>query len=183
MSKSEDYLKKILNENSLEFFGKEYGQLGSKQQSDNLSRVFVNQVLDELGHPDASECFEDGYVDGAGDLANDLIIKAGNEVHVIQTKFLSFGKKIGREAIDSFITILTRFENDSFEKHKNKRLKEVLEEVKWDSDNFYFWFVTNTQLDNQARSQSEVSLVIPSIFEQKYKKLPAAACVANGEIS
>lgn len=170
MSKSEDYLKKVLNENSLEFYGKPFGELGNKAQSDNLSRLFVTQVLDELGHPDASEGFEDGYVDGGGDLTNDLIIKAGNEVHFIQTKFQGFGKKLPREYVDSFITILTRHENKSFDKHKNGRLKEILEDIQWDSDNLYFWFVTNSLLDNQAKTQAEeVPLVIPDHLKEKYQ--------------
>jgi hypothetical protein len=60
MSKAEDFIKQKLSERSEEIFNKNFGQLGNKENSDNLSGFFVEKILPELGHPDASDLFADG---------------------------------------------------------------------------------------------------------------------------
>ena len=51
--------------------------------------------------------------------------------------------------IDTFQSILDRLSNEAFEKHTNKRLKDLLDEIDWRHDTFYFWFVTNLKIENQ----------------------------------
>lgn len=80
--KSIDYLKDSLDALSQKIYGKPFGNLGKKEQSDSLSRLFVTSALEYLGgHGDTADRFEDGYTDGSGDLEIDLLIKVGKEVH------------------------------------------------------------------------------------------------------
>lgn len=168
MSKSEDFIKSVLDDSAKENYGKELGNLSTKALSDNLSRVFVKDVLDELGFSDAAECYEEGYVDGGGDLGADLIIKVGDDVHIIQTKYAGFARKIPREHIDTFRGLLERLANNKFNGLKNGRLDEIAEEIDWESDSFHLWFVTNVSLEAQAQAAAAMDYIPPQDLKEKY---------------
>lgn len=157
MSKAEDYLKDQLTE----LAGQQLSGMGNKALSDNLSKLFVTVALPALGHVDVADYFEDGYTDGTGDLVIDLIIKVGHSVHIIQTKYIGWNKTASRELIDSFHSILDRISETSFKPHRNGRLDELLEDVEWDKDTIYMWFVTNASIVNQAKAATEMPVELP----------------------
>ncbi len=157
MSKVEDYLKEQLTESA----GRPWNDLTPKDASDNLSRLFVTIALPAMGHVDAADLFDDGYTDGSGDLVIDLIIKVGHAVHIIQTKNISWTKSIPRESVDTFRSILNRISESSFKAHRNGRLDELLEDVEWDKDTIYMWFVTNAPIENQAKAATEMPVELP----------------------
>lgn len=164
MSKPEDYLKEQLTE----LAGQPWNKLTHKQESDTLSRLFVQYAMPAMGHVDVSDYFSDGYVDGAGDLGVDLLIKVGRDVHIIQTKYVGWNRRLLREKLDSFITLPVRIGDRKFEPHKAGRLTELLEDVEWDRDNIFFWFVTNAPIDNQAKAATELVVDLPkSLVEEK----------------
>jgi len=153
----EDYLKEQLTE----LAGRQLESMSNKERSDNLSKLFVTVALPALGHVDVADNFDDGYTDGAGDLVIDLLIKVGHSVHIIQTKFVGWNKKLDREKLDSYQTILNRLAADSFKLHANGRLDELLQDVEWDKDTIYMWFVTNAFLDDQAKAATEIIIELP----------------------
>jgi hypothetical protein len=73
-----------------------------------------------------------------------------------------------RDYIDSFQSILTRLANKDFDKHKNLRLTELLEDVNWKSDEFVFWFVTNNKFDNQSMAAITNEIPIPDSLSTAY---------------
>ena len=168
MSKAEDFIKEKLSLRSEEYFGKVFGKLSNKENSDNLSGFFVEKVLPELGHADASDMFDDGYVDGGNELGIDLLIKVGTNVHIIQTKYVGFNSSLARDKIDEFQSVLIRLDNDKLKNSVNKRLKELLEEIDWKIDNFHFWFVTNINIVNTASMATESQIQIPDNMKINY---------------
>jgi hypothetical protein len=168
MSKAEDFIKQKLSERSEEIFNKNFGQLGNKENSDNLSGFFVEKILPELGYPDASDLFADGYTDGGNELGIDVLIKVGTNVHIIQTKYVGFNSTLSRDKIDEFQGILIRLNNPKLRNKVNKRLNELLEDVDWKLDSFHFWFVTNINITNQALLATANEIVIPDEFKKNY---------------
>ncbi len=158
MSKAEDYIRDRL----IELSDKPFGSWGKKESSNYLSRLFVTTALPELGHVDASDYFEEGYVDGSGDLGIDVIIKVAKEVHIIQAKYVAFNKKLERDGLDTFQTILARLSERSFDSWQNGRLTELLEDIEWDKDNVFLWFVTNVRFENQAKAAAEMTYELPA---------------------
>jgi len=169
MSKTEDFVKNALSEKSLETFGKDWKELNKKQQSDNLASYFVESVMPEIGYPDASELFDYGYTDGGNELEIDLLIKTGGDCHFIQSKFRGFNSNLDRGEIEKFQQVLIRLANKDFDKHQNKRLVELLQEVDWKNDNLHFWFVTNLQIKNQAEASKSNEIHLPEDFVKNYK--------------
>lgn len=163
MSKPEDYLKEQLTD----IAGKPWNQLSHVQETQALSKLFVLSAMPALGHIDAPDLYNEGVVDGAGDLGIDLLIKCGRDVHIIQSKYRGWARTLKREDIDTFQTVLTRLGNSAFDVHMAGRLAELLEDIEWDRDNLYFWFVTNVVIDNQAKAQSELEVPIPEKLLQK----------------
>ena len=168
MSKTEDFLKKELEDRAIDVFGKQ-GNLSNIENSNNLCGFFVEKMLKELGHQDASELFYEGYTDGRDDLGIDVLIRVANTVHVIQSKYRGFNSKGKRDDIDTFQSILDRLSNEAFEKHTNRRLKELLDEIDWMHDTFYFWFVTNLKIENQSEIATKTIINIPQLLKEKYK--------------
>jgi hypothetical protein len=168
MSKSEDLVKQKLSDFAEQMYEKPFGKLGNIEHSNNLCRLFVEQILPELGHSDVVDLFDYGLCDGSGDLVIDALIKVGNNVHIIQSKFVGFNNSFKREYIDSFQGILNRLANPSFDKHKNKRLDELLGDVDWHKDNFFFWLVTNVKFDNQSSAAIENEISLPESFIKKF---------------
>ncbi len=161
MSKSEDYIKEQLEKLSQDVYERPLNNLSNINRSNCLSRLFVELAMPAIGHVDVSDHYETGFVDGSGDLAIDFIIKVAHDVHIIQTKYRGWNKKLDRDSLDTFHTILNRLTEPSFEPHKNGRLEELSNEIEWEKDNIYLWFVTNVKLDNQAKAATEVDIEIP----------------------
>lgn len=168
MSKAEDFVKEKLNERSKEIFARDLGQLGNKELSDNLSGLFVEKLLAEVGFQDASDMFSEGYVDGGNELGIDVLIRVGTNVHIIQTKYVGFNSTLQREKIDDFQSVLVRLDNPELLKKINKRLRELLEEIEWKTDNFHFWFVTNVNITNQALAATSSQIVIPERMKKEH---------------
>lgn len=157
MSKPEDYLKEQLSEQA----GRLWNQLSNKEQSDALSKLFVTVAMPAMGYADVADAYNDGYVDGRGDLGIDLLIKVGRDVHIVQTKYSGWRNHMLREHLDTFQSLPARLCNKSFDIHKAGRLLELLEDVEWDKDNIYFWFVTNVPIENQAKAATETEVELP----------------------
>lgn len=168
MSKAEDYLKEQLTE----ITGKDFSQLSDRARSDALSKLFVTVAMPAMGHIDAADSFEDGYVDGSGDLGVDLLIKIGRDVHIIQTKYSGWSKRIQRDKIDTFRSILARIFKGSFQSHMSGRLLELLEDVDWSKDTVHLWFVTNVPLENQALTASEMPPEVPQEMCEEWSLTP-----------
>ena len=113
MSKPEDYLKEQLTD----IAGKPWNQLSHVQETQALSKLFVLSAMPALGHIDAPDLYNEGVVDGAGDLGIDLLIKCGRDVHIIQSKYRGWARTLKREDIDTFQTVLTRLGNSAFDVH------------------------------------------------------------------
>jgi len=167
MSKIFDYVHKSLNDKAQTYYGKDYANLSKKDQSDNLSRLFVEEIMPSLGHAEAAELFVDGYVDGAGDLGCDVIIKVGENVHIIQSKYVGSKKTIQRSDIDTFQNTFSRL-GAAFKSHRNHALDEILKEIKFDKDTFYMWFITNSKIENQTKTQTEAKVDLSEDFKMEY---------------
>ncbi len=168
MSKSEDYLKEKLSEAAEVTFEKPLGKLSNIELSNNLCRFFVEKIMPDLGHEDVADLFDDGLCDGSGDLGIDALIKVGGNVHIIQTKFVSFNNSFKRDWVDTFQTIFQRLANKNFDYSRNKRLSELLDEVNWMKDIFYVWLVTNVKFDNQSSLAIQNECVIPTSLDVQY---------------
>lgn len=172
ITKTEDFVKTQLLERAIEKYEKETNELKEKERSDNLAGYFVETILPELGYPEVVDLFTEGYTDGGNELDIDILISANGNTHFIQSKYRGYNSTIQRNHIEDFQGILTRLGNQQYEKHTNKRLKELLNYVNFKTDNLHFWFVTNLPIKNQAEAAKENETYIPDSLKTKHRLEP-----------
>lgn len=131
-----------------------------------LAEFFVSEILPLKQFADLIDDFEGGYVDGSGDGGCDVIIKKGDQVHIIQTKYTGTGKNLSPEDFDKWSNIFLRLSDPDKYKLKAK-LKEIIREINWSRDMFHLWFVTNTRVENNGRTIYEEGFNIPPELKSK----------------
>lgn len=136
------------------------------ERSRVLAEFFVSQILPLKQFIDLMDDFEGGYVDGAGDGGSDVIIKKGDQVHIIQSKYTGSGKILAPEDFDKWSNVFLRLADPEEFKLKPK-LKEIIKEINWSKDKFYMWFVSNSKVDNNARAIHERGFNIPEKLKEK----------------
>ncbi|BEI39322.1 hypothetical protein PHIN8_12660 [Polynucleobacter sp. HIN8] len=136
------------------------------ERSRVLAEFFVSQILPIKQFIDLFEDFEAGYVDGAGDGGCDVLIKKGDQVHVIQSKYTGGGKTLAPEDFDKWSNVFLRLADPDEFKLKPK-LKEIINEINWSKDKFYMWFLSNSKVDNNARAIHERGFNIPEKLRRK----------------
>ena len=131
-----------------------------------LARYFVEKMLPSMGFSDELiDHFTDGYVDGSGDLGVDILIKLGNQVHLIQSKFISQKKNIENSVVESWHRAFERLEN--YKNLGNKEIIEISSYIEWHSDNFFLWFITTGRLDGQTELAKDSEIVLPAALKDK----------------
>jgi len=130
------------------------------ERSKLLCQFFVEKILPIKQFIDLSEDFEDGYVDGGGDGGCDVIIKKGDQVHIIQSKYLGSDKQVAIEDMDKWNNVFMRLTSPDEFKLKPK-VKEIIKEIKWKNDKFFLWFLTNSKVQNNARVIFDSKFYIP----------------------
>jgi hypothetical protein len=131
-----------------------------------LAEFFVGEILPIKQFMDLIEDFEGGYVDGAGDGGCDVIIKKGDQVHIIQSKYTGGSKSLSPEDFDKWANIFLRLADpDKF--NLKPKLKEIIREINWSNDKFYMWFVTNSKVDNNGKAIHELGFHIPEKLKDK----------------
>jgi ribosomal protein S16 len=131
-----------------------------------LAEFFVGEILPIKQFMDLIEDFEGGYVDGAGDGGCDVIIKKGDQVHIIQSKYTGGSKSLSPEDFDKWANIFLRLADpDKF--NLKTKLKEIIREINWSNDKFYMWFVTNSKVDNNGKTIHELGFHIPDKLKDK----------------
>jgi hypothetical protein len=136
------------------------------ERSRVLAEFFVSQILPIKQFIDLIEDFEGGYVDGSGDGGCDVIIKKGDQVHLIQCKYTGFQKSLPISDFDKWSNIFLRLADPEEFKLKEK-LKEIVKEINWSKDKFYMWFVTNSKVGNNSRTIHEKGFNIPEKLKDK----------------
>ncbi len=136
------------------------------ERSRVLAEFFVAQILPLKQFIDLIEDFESGYVDGAGDGGCDVLIKKGEQVHVIQSKYTGSGKSLAPADLDKWSNVFYRLADPEEFKLKPK-LKEIIKEINWSKDKFYMWFVSNSKVDNNAKIIHERGFNIPDKLKDK----------------
>lgn len=161
---SSSFVKDELNSYSHEVLSIGLDNLNDIQRSRILARYFTERILPTLGHSsDLIDQFDEGYVDGSNDLGNDVIIKIGNQVHLIQTKYISSRKSIENHIVESWHRTFERLGTYT----GNKQVSEILRDIDWANDNFYLWFVTTGKIEGQASLAKESNIVIPANLKDK----------------
>lgn len=161
---SANFVRDELNTYCQEHLGKSIDDVGDNRKSWVLMRYFVQNILPTLGfNEELIEHFDEGYVDGANDLGNDVVIKLGNEVHFIQAKYVGQKKNLPNEIIESWHRTFERL--DRYKGHK--KITEILNEIEWEKDNFYLWFITTAKIIGQSELAKESKIVIPDGLKEK----------------
>ena len=136
------------------------------ERSKVLAEFFVSQILPIKQFSDLIDDFEGGYVDGAGDGGCDVIIKKGDQVHIIQSKYTGTGKSLSPEDFDKWSNVFYRLADP--EKFKLKvKVKEIIREINWSKDKFYMWFVTNSKVENNGRTIHDQGFNLPQELKDK----------------
>jgi hypothetical protein len=136
------------------------------ERSKVLAKFFVGEILPIKQFIDLIDDFEDGYVDGAGDGGCDVLIKKGDQVHIIQSKYTGSSKSLSPEDFDKWANIFLRLADpDAF--NLKPKLKEIIREINWSNDKFYMWFVTNSKVDNNGRVIHDRGFNIPEKLKDK----------------
>lgn len=161
---SSSFIRDELNAYCQETLNSDLDSIDDTKKSWVLCRYFVHKILPTLGFGDELiDHFEEGYVDGANDLGNDVVIKLGNQVHLIQSKFVGQKKNIDSAIVESWHRTFERIT-----KYKgNSQITEVIRDIDWESDNFYLWFITTGKLDGQADLAKESQIIIPPQLRDK----------------
>ncbi len=95
------------------------------------------------------EDIDDSLCDGKGDLGVDFVYKKDNEWLIFQSKYKGRNSCVTLDEISGFFNIHSRItDQDYFEKHANRFLKDLLIDFK-SNDTIQFIFITN---DNISRS-------------------------------
>jgi hypothetical protein len=141
--------------------------LTEKARSDNLLSFFAKEILPLLNHEDAAEEFENGYCDGGGDLKCDAILKTANQVHIIQAKHLGKDKSANRNHVEEISNLFTRLANEEIIKKGSRKLKSLLNDIDYENDSFFLWFLTNVDLFPDAQSIFSQEITIPKELVEK----------------
>lgn len=149
-----------LNNYAYETLNSDLDSLGDIKRSWILARYFIEKLLPTLGFSDELiDHFDEGYVDGSGDLGVDILIKLGNQVHLIQSKFVSQKKNIDNHIVESWHRAFERLQN--YKNEGNKQIIAISKDIEWESDNFFLWFVTTGRLEGQTALAKDSEIVIP----------------------
>jgi len=135
--------------------------LSEKSRSDNLLSYFAKDILPLLNFEDAAEEFESGYCDGGGDLKCDAILKTANQVHIIQAKHLGKDKTVNRNHVEEISNLFIRLANNEILKKGSRKLKSLINDIDYEKDSFYLWFLTNVDLTADAQSIFSQDITIP----------------------
>jgi hypothetical protein len=136
------------------------------ERSKVLAEFFVSQILPIKQFSDLIDDFEGGYVDGAGDGGCDVIIKKGDQVHVIQSKYSGTGKTLSPEDFDKWSNVFFRLADPDKFKLKTK-VKEIIREINWAKDKFYMWFVTNSRVEHNGRAIHDRGFNFPPELKER----------------
>ena len=128
------------------------GKLSDKQRTLALTQFYLMEIHNRLRGHISEDDFDDGYVDGGGDVGVDFIHRDDNAVLIIQTKYSKEGARVDLKDIQHFQTIFTRLTDHRFK--KNKKLSDALADVDFENDTFVLRFITLGRIEGQAKEQT-----------------------------
>jgi len=131
-----------------------------------LAEFFVSQILPIKQFIDLIDDFDDGYVDGSGDGGCDVIIKKGDQVHIIQAKYSGVSKAPPLSDFDKWSNVFFRLNDPEKFKLKTK-VKEIVKDINWSKDRFYMWFLSNVKIENNSKTIHSQGFNIPPELIEK----------------
>lgn len=66
------------------FFDSEFRKLSSSQQTEGLTRYYIQEIYNKLNTPISSDDFESSYVDKSGDLGADFLYRDDGTVLIFE---------------------------------------------------------------------------------------------------
>lgn len=124
---------------------KDFNSASPQQRGKALSEFYINEIGQYL-YKIYEDDIESSICDGRGDLNIDFVYKKDGEWLVFQSKYKGQSTSVTHDEIAGFFQIYSRItDDDYFEKHANRSLKELLLDFKAD-DNIQFIFITNDKI-------------------------------------
>ncbi len=162
--KKNDYLKEEIDNILNERWGKRLTKGASSIEISNaLTLLFVSKVLENIGYEDLSDRYDEGLTDGSGDLGIDFLVKVGRRVHIVQTKYVGAKSGVESSDISHFQKVLHRLANGKTKAKGNAKIKDLIEDLNWDQDEVFLWFVTNSPIENQALSLTHLEIDVSEL--------------------
>lgn len=148
-----DTAKKVLFKDRLiawseESLGAKFDRINNVQQSRQMIKFFVSEVLEKLNPgivPDDEAELDDSIVDGSGDGGADFLYRTDDgHVLIIQAKYRGKDASESAEAIGRFCDLQQRLFLASKGKQQSlhKDLVELASQIDWAEDNFQLFFIS-----------------------------------------
>jgi hypothetical protein len=183
MKKSEEFIL-IVKENMEEYLKAIGYEDMSKADTTSIGMAFLRFYLYEifiLLNDIDEEAIETGIVDKSKDLGIDFLHIDGNQIFIIQAKYIGKNAKLVTSVLDEFSKLPERIKNNEFTEKAHPELKAILEEVmKISNPTYNLIFVTTDHIQqnkidlyNSEIKQSNVFLHILDLghLRQEYKRV------------
>ena len=130
-----------------------FALLNAKQQSVAATRFYIREIRNIKSSEIEEEDLKEGIVDGKDDLGCDFIYRQDGQVIVVQCKYRKPNAVEETNDISHFQSILVRFRNDRLK--ANRPLREALDEIEWETDQFSLVYLCFSRLGPQAKILTE----------------------------
>ncbi|MFO1207498.1 MAG: hypothetical protein U1E63_17540 [Burkholderiales bacterium] len=149
-----------------EMFGCAFEKIPSDtDRSRALAKFYITQIHNVLKSEIDDDEFDDGFVDGAGDLEIDFIHRDDNRVLVVQARYHGVSHAPEKASnISRFQGVIGRMRSTAFK--ANAQLQDILGTIDWERDSFEFVYVTFAKLTGQGWDQSRVEPSYPDDVPQ-----------------
>ena len=153
-TKPKEQFKDRLVEWSQNNLGIKFGDLNAFQQSRQMIKFFVSEILEKLNPgivPDDEGELEDSVVDGSGDGGADLLYRTDDgHVLLIQAKYRGNNSAESAEAVGRFCDLQERLLLATQGKQKGLRpdLVDLATQIDWDQDNFHL--ISSRQVKSES---------------------------------
>ena len=145
-------------------FGKELGQLSSRQQSHGLTRFYISEIHNCTRTHISEDDIERALVDGHDDLGVDFLHRDDNLVLVIQAKYIGKkGSTVTQEEIENFQSVFMRLTDPDF--RARYALEDLIAGIDFSNDTFQCIFLCLGKIEGQADIQSKKDPVLPSQYD------------------
>jgi hypothetical protein len=146
----------------------EFDKLPVDEKSVVLINFYINEIHNKTKTLIDEQDFEDGLVDGKGDLNIDFIHKDDGLVTIIQSKYRATAKNEDSADILYFQNIINKLIDNKSK--PNKKLNEILPNIDLNNDNFRLIYLTFGKIEGealiQAQSEPIYNPAIPDISDR-----------------
>ena len=157
----EETVRNAFKQFVLDDMHRDLGDLTSTQVGRAFAKFYIQRIHNIVSTPRVDEEeFEAAYVDGAGDLGVDLIVRDNSKVFLLQAKYFSSLRGPSSEDINHFRTVLNRLQLGSV--GMNRRLRDARDEIDWSNDTFEMRFVA---LGHNTPAVAELAGLEPEVNE------------------